>query len=435
MGAAAIAADGKPFVLAVPMNTSRLTNYFLAYCIGLIVGYALYIPGRRLPGFPTGGPGDFAAFYTGGRIVLEGNSYHLYDLEMQGRVQQSLLTPYGWQFEGGLLPFNNPPFVALLFAPLAILPLRWAYHVWNLFSVLMILFCVRTFVRGRAASPEFLRSTAIVFSFFPVFEGLWQGQSSFVILFALTLAYLALKAERESVAGFSLCLGLVKPQLILVPVAMFLCLKRWRLLLKFGLGGIGLFAISWMLVGTQGLISYITLMDSMFRWMTLKGMHPSYLPNLRGVVYRLWAAFQFQTGAGSAAVWCSILILAATAAIFVLVLRIWRANWKPRSFEFDLCFAVIVVCGLFLSPYLYGHDLALLVLAGFLVVRYFDHKGTLPAGNWIICLGHVGITLPYLLGLGLELRAQVVAVLLAVLMLILGREAGSNGRTDTAVTT
>jgi hypothetical protein len=302
--------------------------------------------------------------------------------------------------------------------------LSWAYHAWNLLNVSVLVFCVRTFIRGHPLSANILTSTVVVFSFFPVFEALWQGQSSFVVLFALTLAFRALKADREGVAGIWLCLGLVKPQLILVPVAIFLCLKRWRLLLTFGLGGIGLSVLSWILVGTQGLISYITLMESMLRWSTLQVMHPSFLPNLRGIVYRLWAIARFQPGGGSATAWCSIVILVATAWILVLVVRAWGADWQARSFNFDLRFALTIVCGLFLSPYLRGHDLSLLVLAGFLILRYFDHKGRASDGNRILCLGHAGLTLPYLFPFGLELRAQVVSILLAALMIILGREAG-----------
>jgi hypothetical protein len=396
----------------------------VAYCIGLILGYALYIPGRTMPGFPAGGPGDFVIYYTGASMVRDGNGSRLYDLGLQSQVQQTFLIQHGWKYAGGLLPYVNPPFLAGFLVPLSFLPLAYAFHIWNLACILMLLFCIRTFLPGPAVSRALLVRVVIVLSFFPVFEALWQGQSSFVVLLAFTLCYRGLKKQADGKAGIVLALGLMKPQLIAVPAGTFLCLRRWRTVAALGLAGIVLLLFSWILVGTDGLVSYLALSSKMMNWAGVRGMHPTLMPNLRGTVYRLAEWFGFRTEPEAVAAWLSMAALACGFAIFLLFVRTWHKRCRLGSAEFDLCFAEMVICSLFLSPHLYGHDLSLLVLAGFLVARYFEGRGKMAQRNRLLCLGHMGITLPYLLGLSLELRAQVIAVLLVILMVMLGRESG-----------
>ncbi len=421
--------QGDSALLAQPVKSDGWNRCFVAYCIGLILGYALYIPGRTMPGFPTGGPGDFIIYYTGACIIRDGNGGRLYDLDVQSQVQQALLIQHGWKYQGGLLPYVNPPFFAGLLVPLSFVPLAYAFHIWNLLCILMLLFCIRTFLPGPAVSHALLVRVVMALSFFPVFEALWQGQSSFVVLLALTLCYRSLRKHADGEAGFALALGLLKPQLIVVPAATFLFLRRWRTVTAFGLAGIVLVLLSWIFVGTDGLVSYLKLSSVMLNWEGVRGMHPTLMPNLRGTVYRLMEWFGFRIGPKGTA-WVSTAILVCGLAIFLLFVRAWHKRCRLGSAEFDLRFAEIVVFSLLLSPHLYGHDLSVLVLAGFLAARYLDDIGRIAQRNRLICLGHMGITLPYLLGLGLELRAQVIAVLLVVLMVMLGRECGFDGRRE-----
>src|SRR2546427_13263575 len=100
------------------MLTSLLTAKRVKnYCILLISINSLMIglsfarnQALTLSGAPFGG--DFVEFHTAGRILNKYGSHRLYDFQLQDDLTH--------EFVPGLsLPFVTPPFVALLFSPLA----------------------------------------------------------------------------------------------------------------------------------------------------------------------------------------------------------------------------------------------------------------------------------------------------------------------------
>ena len=64
---------------------------------------------------------DWVAFYSAGRLVLEGNADQIYHLDSIAAKEREVT---GSPFEDKLtLPYFNPPFFAVLLAPLTKLPL------------------------------------------------------------------------------------------------------------------------------------------------------------------------------------------------------------------------------------------------------------------------------------------------------------------------
>src|SRR6476620_3475179 len=83
----------------------------------------------------TGYP-DFTIFYTAGKCILRGDGRQLYDLETQFAIQREFSAV---KQRENALPFNHPPFEALLFAPLARLPYVAAYLVWAVINLALML--------------------------------------------------------------------------------------------------------------------------------------------------------------------------------------------------------------------------------------------------------------------------------------------------------
>jgi len=151
-------------------------------------------------------------------------------------------------------------------------------------------------------------------------------------------------------------------------------------------------------------------------------MNPTLMPNLRGTAYRFAEWLGLQTGEDIIPMWLSLLTLVCGLLIFMFLLGIWRREWRLGPDNLDLCVAQMLICSLLLSPHLNGHDLSLLVLAGFVVARYLEHKRKDTERNAVIFLGHIGVTMPRLLSVALAFWAQGVALFLIACLVLLARE-------------
>src|SRR5437763_11191182 len=119
---------------------------------------------------------DFTIFYGAGKIVSQGMAHRLYDRDLQYQVQEQFT--HNVETRKAALPYNHPPFEALLFVPFSHLPYLQAYLLWDALNLCM-LFAV-PFILGPHIAV--LRSAPIAFWFsvslasFPVFVALLQGQ-------------------------------------------------------------------------------------------------------------------------------------------------------------------------------------------------------------------------------------------------------------------
>ena len=113
------------------INTERCRNYSIILIVlgyGLIVGVTL-LGHPPLTAFGTTVLPDYLAHWTGGRLVLDGQLAGLYDQRTQFEVQAAAVgqtSKLAW--------FVSPPFVGLLFAPLAALPYVASAALWTLLS-------------------------------------------------------------------------------------------------------------------------------------------------------------------------------------------------------------------------------------------------------------------------------------------------------------
>ena len=194
-------------------DRSSLRPILVSFLAAMIVlhGWMVFSLRREIA---TGYP-DFTIFYTAGKCILQGHGRQLYDLETQFAIQREFAAEV--KHRENPLPFNHPPFEALLFAPLARLPYVAAYLVWAVFNLALIL-GLWILLRPRLPSLHaFLPALPLLamFAFFPVVIALLQGQDSILLLFLYALAFSALATGRNFVAGVCLGLALFKFQLVL----------------------------------------------------------------------------------------------------------------------------------------------------------------------------------------------------------------------------
>src|SRR5438034_744288 len=103
---------------------------------------------------------DFRAFYTGGIMIDRNVGEQLYSLPQQFYWQQTIfpqLHDIGW-----LLPFMNPPFVAGIFLPFTLLPIKTAYIVWSVLQLVLLTPVSTVAVKMLQKSRWQIRATALV---------------------------------------------------------------------------------------------------------------------------------------------------------------------------------------------------------------------------------------------------------------------------------
>jgi hypothetical protein len=345
----------------------------------MIVPHAWMFFGLRRE-IATGYP-DFTIFYTAGKCVIQGRGRQLYDLETQSAIQRGFASEV--KHRGNALPFNHPPFEALLFVPLAGLSYVTAYLIWALFNIALIL-GFWNLLRPRLPSLHDLLPALpllAVFAFFPVVMALLQGQDSILLLFLYGLAFSALATGRAFVAGLCLGLALFKFQLVLPFVVVLLVRRQWKAVAGFLITAFGLLLVSAAVVGWSGVMAYPRFVLRLNRSGTQAGIYPPDMPNLRGLV------------AGSthlAGVPALLLIITLSLALVALVARWWRVQ-PGHQFElgFSLCLAVTIIA----SYHMLMHDLSVLILPVLLVAELLVSGQIVAPGRCVLVASLVALFL------------------------------------------
>ncbi len=351
---------------------------------------------------------DYRVYLTSGQMALNGTGAKFYDLPTQFEVQRGLWPEMTQQRQ--LLPFLAPPFVAILFAPLAKLPLFSGYCVWTIVSVALLWFITRTIVEelkleGRAR----LVALCLVLTFAPVLFTLMQGQVSLLILLGFLQSFRAAKSGRDFSAGLWFSLLLIRPQMALAPLLVFAIKGRWKLMGGFGLGAALLGGLSLLLIGWDGLGQYKTLLGAVSGWENIYGVKPPQMQTWRGFLHAL-------LGTDHASDVRLPWLLGVVAALSALV-WCWRGAWEPQPARFERQWAVLGFVALFCCPYLYAHDLSLLVICGFLMQRAAQNENS-RLGNLTV-IGYAAVLLwAMLMATGMQLPSLVVLFEMGAILLL-----------------
>jgi len=170
---------------------------------------------------------DFVNFYAMGRILNDYPAGELYDAGLQERIR-SEIHPLR---SGRYAPVPYPPFVGMLFQPLARMPYTRAYLLWLAIS-LALYTAGMAMVSARVFPGERLRQSLILclaLCFFPfTIETLVNGQLSTVGFAAVAAAFLLEDSERPFASGLALSLCAYKPTLLLLLIPMLLVSRRFR---------------------------------------------------------------------------------------------------------------------------------------------------------------------------------------------------------------
>ncbi len=292
---------------------------------------------------------DFVLYYSGAKIINDGNGAQLYDLEVQREYQKEFGVAYR---RDRALPFNHPPYELLALLIPAKFSFPVAHALWaavNTLLLAVILLRLFPFVEARHRSLFAL----MLFAYFPTITALKMGQDSVITTFLLVETLVSLKRKRYAIAGGLLALGLYKPQFVLPLVGIFLLHRRWSSIFGFLSTGLLLGAISLAMVGWDGLIKLLSLWLPMIQ----RGhvVWPELMTNLRGLVYMI-----LRLGGITEAT--NVLTLGLSILTYVITLQVWPRNAEEQNELFNLRFALAVVMTALVSFHLYSYDGTLLAI-------------------------------------------------------------------------
>jgi Glycosyltransferase family 87 len=322
-------------------------------CLGLILLHLAVFwqaRGQILAGLP-----DFRIFYTAGLMLRRGEGHVLYDDALQSRTQREFV-PVSTA-DNSPLPYNHPPFEAVLYVPFTYVPFLRAYSLWFLVNGLLLaisIYTVRPWIaRAAAEFPELLFLAPL--AFFPVFYAFMQGQDSILLLTLYCLAYAAFRRERDAQAGVWLGLGLFKFHLVLPFAFILLLARRWRAIGGIALSACAEFVVSWALVGWKELLYYPRYAWHVNRLEAKAVIIPQNMPNLRGLLagWNESAAMRWRL---------ELLLLAASLCLLLWASRQW-ISWDLLHVDaWNTGFSIAVITTFLVGYHGYNQDLSIVLL-------------------------------------------------------------------------
>ena len=277
---------------------------------------------------------DFRLIYGAALNGWEHGYSRLYDLAAQKATVEGLQPGTYWS------PFLNPPTLAWVATPFLGLPFDLALLLWTALLVGAALFAWRLVAPGAGLTRA--AHLALFLGLFPTAFGLMVGQPVALVAAAVAASWWLAERKQPVPAGLVLSLIAIKPQLaLLVP----LCLLVSRHGRVFG---------AWLAAtAVMGLVAVVMLgPDGLQRYRDVLSLASQWEPTRR-------YAIAGPLGLGP--------LLYAVEAVVVAVAV--AAAWRQRGLGTSRPIATGIVASLLFTPYVGFQDFAILVVAGWLLVR------------------------------------------------------------------
>ena len=319
---------------------------------------------------------DFLHFYTLGSLALTHRGADLYNMQAQSQLAAERVPA-----AGGIryLPLY-PPQVSIFFAPFARLSYPRALTLWLTLSSLIYGVCCYALWRACPNLHKHKLTVVILALAFPAFWHLiaW-GQTSALALACFTVGFLALRAQREFLAGLALGCLIFKPQLALAAGLVFVITLNWKIIAGTLLSAATQLTAAWLYYGPGPLRD----------WMHTMLNAPSLLPLLEPRPYQTHSLRTFWTMLVSWPAASLALYLITALLISALTVACWRSR---LSLSLSMRYSALLLATVLLAPHLTVYDLVILAPAFLLlsdwIVSQPGHSATLPF-KFLLCLAFV----------------------------------------------
>ena len=275
---------------------------------------------------------DFRIFFAAATAGREDGWAHIYDQSRVHAIEMAIGPAPFWAY-------LNPPPLAWLAAPFALLPYGAGLAAWTL--ALVVAFGLALHLAGPAlvGGRRTWALAAACFAF-PVVFGISEGQPTALLMLSAVGAWRLLRGGRDSLAGAVLGVSLLKPHLAWLVPLVFLVAGRPRVLLGYLAVLVPVAALSALSLGPAGLGDWLAALSTTRSTVPPPlFILPAFLPTAPALALELAAA---------------LFVLAAA--------RRRRTDASPA-----LLLSMGLAGSLVAAPYLNIQDLSLLVAAGWLL--------------------------------------------------------------------
>lgn len=360
---------------------------------------------------------DFLHFYTLGSLALAHRGGDLYGMEAQRQLAgQRVPAAAGIRY----LPLY-PPQVSIFFAPFAKLSYLWALILWLALSSLIYGLCCygvwRTCGNLRNRGPTiFVLALA-----YPAFWHLiaW-GQTSALALACFTIAFFALRVQREFLAGLAFGCLIFKPQLGLATAVVFVVTLNWRVIAGALISASAELAAAWIYYGVGPLQDWIRTLLHL----------PAIVPLLEPRPYQTHSLRSFWM---MLAPWPHVAI-ALYMISGVLAIGLALGCWRSRL-PLGLRYSALLLATVLVAPHLTVYDLVILAPAFLLLSDWCIEHSVDFASAPLKPLLYLAYVLPLLGPLARWTHVQLsIVVMMAILFVVsqLGERSGLASRARTS---
>jgi hypothetical protein len=277
---------------------------------------------------------DFRLIYGAAEVALQSGFSHLYDLDAQKAATEAMAHGVYWQ------PFLNPPPLVWLATPFTALRFDVAIWMWTaLLAASALLAWYLTAPGGGLARAAHL---ALFLGLFPTAFGLMVGQPVALVAAAVAGAWWFAERRWSVASGLALSVIAIKPQLALLVPLCLLFSGHARIFVVWLVATAVMVLAAAAMLGPEGINRYRDVLALASQWEPTRRY-----------------AIDGPLGTGPHVYVIQAVVVAV--AIF--------ATWRQRNGEVARPVAIGLVASLLFTPYVGFQDFAMLVIAGWLVIR------------------------------------------------------------------
>jgi hypothetical protein len=311
---------------------------------------------------------DFLAFYSVAHLVLHGGTTQIYSSTTLLQLQHAIV--HGYTGIAGYMPFLNPPFAAVLLAPLALVAEPTSRAIWLALNLTLAVGLSYYLVSQLQLQESWQKLLAVLLLLctFPMYENLVEGQLSLIILAGGCLALAHANRQRPWFSGAWLGVLWLKPQLAILAILALLLARQWRVVGGMVAAGLAVALLALPITGVAIYGSYIRYLIHVL------GAHFNGGGAINAGVWEgnIGGMIGVNGFLASAVGQNSINLVNALTATFDAILVIGYLGVAYRATSRNAIIAAGILVGLLIDPHLYRQDIVLLYLLIPLLARRLE---------------------------------------------------------------